>query len=65
MAKLQAREERKKEAERNYEIWKQRNDEAICEMRRNKKVKAEALAKEKMEEMRRKKEEATQVGSGK
>uniref|UniRef100_A0A8R1TTC7 Uncharacterized protein n=1 Tax=Onchocerca volvulus TaxID=6282 RepID=A0A8R1TTC7_ONCVO len=56
-----AREERKKEAERNYEIWKQRTDEATRENRRKKKEKAEALTKEKMEEMRRKKEEAAKM----
>uniref|UniRef100_A0A0R3RW27 CCDC34 domain-containing protein n=1 Tax=Elaeophora elaphi TaxID=1147741 RepID=A0A0R3RW27_9BILA len=56
-----AREERRKEAERNYEIWKQRSDEAIRERRIKKKEKEEALAKEKIEEMRRKKEEATQM----
>ncbi|VDN93437.1 unnamed protein product [Brugia pahangi] len=56
-----AREERRKEAERNYEIWKQKSDEAIREKRKTKKEKEEALAKEKMEEMRRKKEEATQM----
>uniref|UniRef100_A0AAF5Q6A5 Coiled-coil domain-containing protein n=1 Tax=Wuchereria bancrofti TaxID=6293 RepID=A0AAF5Q6A5_WUCBA len=56
-----AREERRKEAERNYEIWKQRSDEAIREKRRTKKEKEETLAREKMEEMRRKKEEATQM----
>ncbi|OZC04993.1 hypothetical protein X798_08039 [Onchocerca flexuosa] len=60
-AAYEARIERKKEAERNYEIWKQRTDEAIRENRRKKKEKAEALTKEKMEEMRRKKEEASKM----
>ncbi|KAL3982638.1 hypothetical protein ACH3XW_47930 [Acanthocheilonema viteae] len=55
------REERRKEVERNYEIWKQRSDEAIRERRRNEKEKEEALAREKIEEMKRKKEEATQM----
>lgn len=65
MVKLQAKEARRREAERNYEIWKRRSDEAIRERMRNEKEKAEALAKEKTEEMRRKKEEASKVGSGK
>ncbi|CAG9538692.1 unnamed protein product [Cercopithifilaria johnstoni] len=56
-----AGEERRKEAERNYEIWKQRSDETIRERRKNKREKAEALTREKMEEIRRKKEEATQM----
>ncbi|KAM3725763.1 Protein maph-9 [Dirofilaria immitis] len=56
-----AREARRKEAERNYEIWKQRTDQAIKEKRRKRKEKAEALEKEKIEEMRRKKEEASKM----
>lgn len=61
---LQVKEERKKEAEKNYEVWKQRVDDAIREKRRKEKKEADRLRKEKEEEKRRKSEEATKVSFG-
>ncbi|VDK28295.1 unnamed protein product, partial [Gongylonema pulchrum] len=57
-AAYKVKEERKKEAKKNYDIWKERIDEATRERKRREKEEAEKLKKEKEEEKRRKNEEA-------